>query len=178
MLLGLYLKLPRFRNYFATKLFGIWKPIVTRTTQQRLCVFLAPLITLHSLFGAGRSYETSARSDDNQCCILAIGGCQGILRPRIFVLQRSNFNIWQIETIHKENETREKGKVAWCFWKWRSLGSKAKIDEEMAKIKVEVGVYLPSNPDGIVIDIDKKSGRPLQSHAKVALLACEYGHCS
>lgn len=37
----------------------------------------------------------------------------------------------------------------------------------MAKIKVDVGVYLPSNPDGIVIDIDKKSGRPLQSHAKV-----------
>lgn len=43
----------------------------------------------------------------------------------------------------------------------------AKIDEEMAKIKVEIGVYLPSNPDGIVIDIDRKSGRPLQSHAKV-----------
>ena len=43
----------------------------------------------------------------------------------------------------------------------------AKIDEEMAKIRVEVGVYLPSNPDGKVIDIDKKSGRPLQSHAKV-----------
>ena len=44
-----------------------------------------------------------------------------------------------------------------------------KIDEEMAKIKVEVGVYLPSNPDGIVVDIDKKSGRPLQSHAKVSI---------
>ncbi|KDR73543.1 hypothetical protein GALMADRAFT_227988 [Galerina marginata CBS 339.88] len=44
---------------------------------------------------------------------------------------------------------------------------KAKIDEEMAKINVDIGVYLPSNPDGIVIDIDKKSGRPLQSHAKV-----------
>lgn len=43
----------------------------------------------------------------------------------------------------------------------------AKIDEEMAKIKVDVGVYLPSNPDGVVVDIDKKSGRPLQSHAKV-----------
>ena len=42
-----------------------------------------------------------------------------------------------------------------------------KIDEEMAKITVEVGVYLPSNPDGEVVDIDKKSGRPLQSHAKV-----------
>jgi len=47
------------------------------------------------------------------------------------------------------------------------IEKKAKIDEEMAKIEVDVGVYLPSNPDGIVVDIDKKSGRPLQSHAKV-----------
>jgi len=37
----------------------------------------------------------------------------------------------------------------------------------MADIAVDVGVYLPSNPDGIVVDIDKKSGRPLQSHARV-----------
>lgn len=37
----------------------------------------------------------------------------------------------------------------------------------MAKIRVDVGVYLPSNPDGKVVDIDKLSGRPLQSHAKV-----------
>jgi len=37
----------------------------------------------------------------------------------------------------------------------------------MAKIDVDPGVYLPSNPDGIVVDIDKLSGRPLQSHAKV-----------
>jgi hypothetical protein len=50
------------------------------------------------------------------------------------------------------------------------IPSQAKIDEEMAKINVDVGVYLPSNPDGIVVDIDKKSGRPLQSHAKV----CSY----
>ncbi|CAA7271519.1 unnamed protein product [Cyclocybe aegerita] len=48
---------------------------------------------------------------------------------------------------------------------------KAKIDEEMAKIIVDVGVYLPSNPDGVVIDIDKKSGRPLQSHAKTPFMA-------
>ncbi|KAH8117021.1 hypothetical protein DFH11DRAFT_1687803 [Phellopilus nigrolimitatus] len=48
---------------------------------------------------------------------------------------------------------------------------KAKIDEEMAKIKVEVGVYLPSNPDGVVVDIDRKSGRPLQSHAKAPFMA-------
>ena len=39
----------------------------------------------------------------------------------------------------------------------------------MAKIVVDVGVYLPSNPDGKVVDIDKKSGRPLQSHAKVRI---------
>ncbi len=38
----------------------------------------------------------------------------------------------------------------------------------MAKLRVDVGVYLPSNPDGVVVDIDKKSGRPLQSHAKVS----------
>src|SRR5258707_15802991 len=42
----------------------------------------------------------------------------------------------------------------------------------MAKINVDVGVYLPSNPDGIVIDINKKSGRPLQSHAKVCQDFC------
>lgn len=51
------------------------------------------------------------------------------------------------------------------------MTSQAKIDEEMAKITVDVGVYLPSNPDGIVVDIDKKSGRPLQSHAKVGQLS-------
>jgi phosphatidylinositol 4-kinase A len=48
-----------------------------------------------------------------------------------------------------------------------NMSIQAKIDEEMAKITVDVGVYLPSNPDGKVVDIDKKSGRPLQSHAKV-----------
>lgn len=48
---------------------------------------------------------------------------------------------------------------------------KAKIDEEMAKIKLEVGVYLPSNPDGVVVDLDRKSGRPLQSHAKAPFMA-------
>ena len=41
----------------------------------------------------------------------------------------------------------------------------------MKKIKLDVGVYLPSNPDGEVIGIDKKSGRPLQSHAKAPFMA-------
>ncbi|OCF44647.1 phosphatidylinositol 4-kinase [Kwoniella heveanensis CBS 569] len=48
---------------------------------------------------------------------------------------------------------------------------KAKIDEEMALIKLSIGVYLPSNPDGVVIDLDRKSGRPLQSHAKAPFMA-------
>ncbi|ABN68241.2 phosphatidylinositol-4- kinase involved in protein kinase C pathway [Scheffersomyces stipitis CBS 6054] len=48
---------------------------------------------------------------------------------------------------------------------------KVKIDEEMAKIEVKPGVYLPCNPDGVVIDINRKSGRPLQSHAKAPFMA-------
>ena len=55
---------------------------------------------------------------------------------------------------------------------------KAKIDEEMAKIQVDVGIYLPSNPDGVIVDIDKKSGRPLQSHAKVSLITLCNPHLS
>lgn len=48
---------------------------------------------------------------------------------------------------------------------------KMKIDEEMAKIVVKPGVYLPSNPDGVVIDINRKLGKPLQSHAKAPYMA-------
>ncbi|CAI5755866.1 unnamed protein product [Candida verbasci] len=48
---------------------------------------------------------------------------------------------------------------------------KEKIDQEMALIKVEPGVYLPSNPDGTLVDINRKSGKPLQSHAKAPFMA-------
>lgn len=48
---------------------------------------------------------------------------------------------------------------------------KQKIDEEMAVIKVLPDVYLPSNPDGVVVDINRTSGKPLQSHAKAPFMA-------
>jgi phosphatidylinositol 4-kinase len=48
---------------------------------------------------------------------------------------------------------------------------KQKIEEELRQINVETGVYLPSNPDGVVIGIDRKSGKPLQSHAKAPFMA-------
>ena len=37
-----------------------------------------------------------------------------------------------------------------------------------------VGVYLPSNPDSVVVEIDKKSGTPMQRYLQICAPSCVY----
>ncbi len=48
---------------------------------------------------------------------------------------------------------------------------KAACVKALQEIEVQEGCYLPSNPDSLVIDIDKNSGQPMQSAAKAPYLA-------
>ncbi|AMD22605.1 HHL165Wp [Eremothecium sinecaudum] len=82
----------------------------------------------------------------------------------------SHLNYYQREFRFFNDVTSISGKLKPYIRKTKAE-KKVKIDEEMAKIVVEPDVYLPSNPDGVVVDIDRKSGKPLQSHAKAPFMA-------
>lgn len=50
--------------------------------------------------------------------------------------------------------------------------------EALSKIQAQEGVYLPSNPEALVLDIDYNSGTPMQSAAKAPFLArFKVKHC-
>lgn len=58
------------------------------------------------------------------------------------------------------------------YLKHSKAEKKAFLDEELSKIIVDSGVYLPSSPEYMVTGIDYQTGgRPLQSHAKTPFMA-------
>ncbi|QBM90626.1 phosphatidylinositol 4-kinase [Metschnikowia aff. pulcherrima] len=100
------------------------------------------------------------------------------LKPSLDEIQKSmleNFSKEDLAFYKKEFEFFEEvtsisGKLK-PYIKKPKAEKKIKIDEEMSKIVVQPGVYLPSNPDGVLVDINRKSGKPLQSHAKAPFMA-------
>ncbi|KAI3405942.2 hypothetical protein KGF56_001161 [Candida oxycetoniae] len=100
------------------------------------------------------------------------------LKPVLDRIQETMLNSLSekdLEFYHKEfgffNEVTDISGKLKPYIKKSKPEKKAKIDEEMALIKLEPGVYLPSNPDGVLVDINRKSGKPLQSHAKAPFMA-------
>ena len=83
---------------------------------------------------------------------------------------KSHLEFYQREFAFFNEVTSISGKLK-PYIKKSKAEKKQKIDEEMSKIKVLPDVYLPSNPDGVVVDINRTSGKPLQSHAKAPFMA-------
>lgn len=100
------------------------------------------------------------------------------LKPKLDEIQNlmlknvseEDYEFYQREFSFFNEVTNISGKLK-PYIKKTKAEKKVKIDEEMSKIEVKEGVYLPSNPDGIVSDINRKSGKPLQSHAKAPFMA-------
>ena len=58
-----------------------------------------------------------------------------------------------------------------CFRPYPKSERKLYCQKLLKDIQVEKGVYLPSNPKSMVLDIDYNSGIPMQSAAKAPFLA-------
>lgn len=101
-----------------------------------------------------------------------------LLKPRLDEIQKlileslseENLSFYEKEFGFFAEVTSISGKLR-PYLKKSKAEKKIKIDEEMAKIVVRPGVYLPSNPDGVLVDINRRSGKPLQSHAKAPFMA-------
>lgn len=101
-----------------------------------------------------------------------------LLKPRLDEIQKlmleslseENLAFYKKEFGFFSEVTSISGKLK-PYIKKSKAEKKIKIDEEMAKIVVRPGVYLPSNPDGVLVDINRRSGKPLQSHAKAPFMA-------
>lgn len=106
------------------------------------------------------------------------GDIEDAMKPTLDAVQKKitgslsdeNLAFYDREFSFFEEVTGISGKLK-PYIKKTKAEKKMKIDEEMAKIEVLDDVYLPSNPDGTVVDINRKSGKPLQSHAKAPFMA-------
>lgn len=107
------------------------------------------------------------KDDDSTVPDQALGpACDRVIRKIVQSFSLADKEFYEREFSFFDEVTGISGKLR-PYIKKSKLEKKRKIDEELLKIKVQSGVYLPSNPDSIVVDIDYDSGRPLQSHAKV-----------
>ncbi|ODV96209.1 hypothetical protein PACTADRAFT_85014 [Pachysolen tannophilus NRRL Y-2460] len=93
-----------------------------------------------------------------------------ILKSMLSSFDKEDLQFFKREFSFFEDITGISGKLK-PYIKKTKAEKKAKIDEEMAKIVIQPDVYLPSNPDGVIVNINRQSGKPLQSHAKAPFMA-------